>query len=163
MKKESRELYRERTGWAWWVHVLVLGASGGALLGPLADGNASTMDPLHRALVVAGVVLLVVLLYLFLGGLTVVLYPDRLRVGLGRGWPVGTDIPLAHIDGLESVEYRPLRDFGGWGVRGSRTRRIWSARGRQAVRLTLTDGRVVYIGSDEPRTLENRIRQAMAV
>lgn len=159
----NRELYRERTGWSWWVHLLVLGAPAGALLGWMVDGDASAVDPVHRAVVLGGVILLVGLLYLFLGGLTVVVYPDRIRVGLGRGWPLGTAIALADIDTLESGEYRPLRDFGGWGLRGSRDRRVWSARGNRAVRLTLSGGRVVYLGSDDPGKLENGIRRAMAV
>ncbi len=163
MERGNRELYRERTGWPWWIHLIVLGATGGAILGPLLDRSAGTLDPAVRAMTVGATVLLVALIYLFLGGLTVVLEPDRIRVGLGRGWPVRTTIHLRDISSLESVDYRPLRDFGGWGVRGPGSRRIWSARGSRAVRMTLTDGRVVLIGSDEPRTLENRIRQAMAV
>lgn len=154
-------MYRERTGWPWWVNLLVAGTTGGAILGPLVDRSASSMDPLTRTLIVAGIAVFVVLLYLFLGGLTVVVESDRIRVGLGLGWPVRTTIVPSEIESVESVEYRPLRDFGGWGVRGTRQRRIWSARGIRAVRLGLADGRVFYIGSDEPRTLENRIRQVM--
>ncbi|HSM06717.1 MAG TPA: hypothetical protein VK858_18980 [Longimicrobiales bacterium] len=159
----ARELYRERTGWPWWIHLVVLVAVGGVLYGAwIEGGQGASATGLPMPTIVATVAL-VGLLYLFLGGLTVVLEPDRLRVGLGRGWPVRTAILLQDIETLESVEYRPLRDFGGWGVRGSRRRRVWSARGNQAVRLSLTDGRTVYIGSDHPRTLENRIRQAMGV
>lgn len=151
MEAGRRVLYRERTGWPWWLHLLLVGsviAGAGRAVGPTA---------LFLILAVVG------LIYLLLGGLTVALEPDRLRVGLGWGWPIRTTIALGDIETLESVEYRPLRDFGGWGVRGTRDRRIWSARGNRAVRLGLRDGRVVYIGSDEPRTLENRIRQALSV
>lgn len=163
MVQRRRELYRERTGWPWWVHLVVLGATGGALLGPVLEGSTRDLEPVGWGWMVVGTVLLIGLIYVFLGGLTVVVEPDRIRVGLGRGWPIRTTIELDEIVELESVEYKPLRDFGGWGLRGSRRRRIWSARGKRAVRLLLTDGRTVFIGSDEPRTLENRIRQAMAV
>ena len=163
MERGSRELYRERTGWPLWIHLIVLGATGGAVLGPLLDPSAGTLEPVTRALTAGATLLLVALIHLFLGGLTVVVEPGRIRVGLGRGWPVRTTIPLDEVASLESVEYRPIRDFGGWGVRGPRDRRIWSARGSRAVELTLTDGRVVLIGTDEPRTLENRIRQAMTI
>lgn len=156
MDERRRVLYRERSGWPWWLNVLLVGAVGGSLLAPgLVGGPTPEPSAWAFSLGVLG------LLYLLLGGLTVVLEPDQLRVGLGSGRPFGTTIALEDIEALESVEYRPLRDFGGWGFRGSRDRRIWSARGNQAVRLTLRDGRVVYIGSDEPRTLENRIRGAM--
>ena len=157
MDRRRRELYRERSGWPWWVNLLVFGTTGAALFGPALTGGAAGLEPLAWAFSVT----LVALIYLLLGGLTVVVESDRIRIGLGSGWPFRTTIPLRDIETLESVEYRPLQDFGGWGVRGSRDRRIWSARGNQAVRLTLRDGRVVYIGSDQPRTLENRIRGAM--
>jgi hypothetical protein len=156
MDERRRVLYRERTGWSWWLNLLLFGAVGGALLGPVLVGGAAP-EPMAWAFTLG----LGGLIYLLLGGLTVVLEPDRLRVGLGSGRPFGTTIALDDIEELESVEYRPLRDFGGWGFRGTRDRRIWSARGNRAVRLTLRDDRVVYIGSDQPRTLENRIRGAM--
>jgi hypothetical protein len=156
VEERRRVLYRERSGWPWWLNLLLFGAVGGALFGPVLVGGAA---PEPGAWVFS--LGLLGLVHLLLGGLTVVLEPDRIQVGLGFGRPFGTTIPLENIEGLESVEYSPLRDFGGWGFRGSRDRRIWSARGNRAVRLSLRDGRVVYIGSDEPRTLENRIRGAM--
>jgi hypothetical protein len=159
MEAGRRVLYRERSGWPWWLNLLLFGTVAVSLFSSAIAGGGRAVDPtgLLPILAVVGVV------YLLVGGLTIALEPDRLRVGLGWGWPIRTTIALRDIETLESVEYRPLRDFGGWGVRGPRDRRIWSARGNQAVRLGLRDGRVVYIGSDEPRTLENRIRQAMAV
>ncbi len=156
MDERRRVLYRERSGWPLWLNLLLAGGVMGSLLAPVLLGQG-TPEPMAWAFALA----LVGLIYLLLGGLTVVLEPDQLRVGLGSGRPFGTTIALQDIEELESVEYRPLRDFGGWGFRGTRDRRIWSARGNEAVRLTLRDGRVVYIGSDQPRTLENRIRGAM--
>jgi hypothetical protein len=156
MEERKRVLYRERTGWPWWLNLLLFGAVGGSLFAPILFGGAAP-EPIAWAFTLG----LLGLLYLLLGGLTVVLEPDRLQVGLGSGRPFGTTIALDDIEALESVEYRPLRDFGGWGFRGTRNRRIWSARGNRAVRLTLRDGRVVFIGSDEPHILENRIRQAI--
>ncbi|MEJ2542043.1 MAG: hypothetical protein P8188_19100 [Gemmatimonadota bacterium] len=163
MENRARELYRERTGWPWWLNLLVLGATAGALLGPVLEGSTTTMEPVTWGWMAVGTVTLMSLIYLFVAGLTVIVEPGRIRIGLGWGWPIRTTISLHEIVTLETVEYRPIRDFGGWGVRGRRSRRIWSARGNQAVRLELTDGRTIFIGSDQPRTLENRIRQAMSV
>jgi hypothetical protein len=46
-------------------------------------------------------------------------------------------------------------------VRGWGKRKAWSARGNQAVALTLEDDRLLLIGSDHPRRLEERIRAAV--
>ena len=63
------------------------------------------------------------------------------------------------IAGLEPVTYRPLLEFGGWGIRwGFKGKKAWTARGNRALRLTLTDGTLLYVGSDDPVRLGKRIR-----
>lgn len=157
MQERPRELYREHTPWPLWVQGIVLVALAGAALGPwIEDGLGSTAHLLNLAL--AAVVVLSI--WGLLGGLTVVVDARSIRVGLGRGWPIRTRIPLDRIRAMTSISYRPLRDFGGWGVRGAADGRMWSARGDRAVRLELEDGRTVFIGSDDPEGLEARIRRA---
>ena len=67
-------------------------------------------------------------------------------------------LPFSEIVSMESVKYHPIREFGGWGVRGWGKRKAWSARGDRAVALTLTEDRLLLIGSDHPQRLEERIR-----
>jgi len=69
-------------------------------------------------------------------------------------------IPLDDVVALRSVRYRPMRDFGGWGVRGMGKRKAWTARGDRAVELDLTGGRQLLIGSDRPDRLLEGIRSA---
>jgi len=102
------------------------------------------------------------LIHVLLGGLTVVVEADAVRAGLGNGWIFRTRIPLDEIDAMEPVMYSPLKEFGGWGLRGGKQKRAWTARGNRALVLTLKDGRRIYLGSDEPAKLESRIRMAMA-
>lgn len=56
-------------------------------------------------------------------------------------------ITLAEIDGVEVIDYRPMGEFGGWGIRGGRRRIAYNVRGDHGVELTLLDGRKVLIGS----------------
>jgi hypothetical protein len=65
--------------------------------------------------------------------------------------------------GLESgpLGYRPLREFGGWGIRPRGGKTAWTIRGNQAVKVTLHGGKEVYVGSLFPQRLEERIRTAM--
>lgn len=156
----ARELYREESGWPPWVMAILVVALASSLFAPLVEQGLSALGE-PDTLVVLGVVLLVfVLVWLLLLGLTVVLWTDALEVGLGKGWVIRTRIPLENIETTEVVTYRPLRDFGGWGVRGTRKRRAWTASGNRAVKLTLTDGRQIWIGSETPERLDERIRAA---
>lgn len=150
MGRNRRELYREFTNWSPWVHVVLWGAV----------GSSAVVAPWPWA----GVLLLLGALIQFVfGGLLVTVEPDGVRIGLGQIRLIRSFVPFADIVRLESVTYRPLRDFGGWGYRGNRDERVWSARGNEAVLLHTADGRRIYVGSDEPAHLESRIRNAMSV
>jgi hypothetical protein len=64
-----------------------------------------------------------------------------------------TRVPLAEIAHAEAVSYRPIRDYGGWGMRGFGKRRALTTRGDQGVLLTRVDGSTLLIGSQKPREL----------
>lgn len=70
-------------------------------------------------------------------------------------------IELDAVDRIESVTYRPLREYGGWGIKGwSRRKVAYNVRGTRGVRLTLADGRTVLLGSQDPDALAAAIRAA---
>ncbi len=62
-------------------------------------------------------------------------------------------IRFADIERCEAVDYQPLRQYGGWGVRGFSSNRAYNVSGRQGVRLTLRNGDVVLIGSQRAADL----------
>jgi len=62
-------------------------------------------------------------------------------------------IPVAEVARAEALRYRPLRDYGGWGIRGSRRHRAVNARGDEGVLITRRDGTTVLIGSQRSRDL----------
>lgn len=153
-------LYREYSPSPTWARVLLWLAVAGGAVAVLREPD---MAGFAGGALVAGLMLFGIVLERFLFGLTVTVHRDRVRFGLGRGGPIAGEVRYERVARLESVEYRPLRDFGGWGVRGSTNRRAWTASGHQAVVLHLHDGRQIYLGSANPRRLEERIRAAMAV
>ena len=62
-------------------------------------------------------------------------------------------IPRSEIASAEAVTYRPIPDYGGWGIRGIGRNVALNARGHHGVRLTLIDGRTVLIGSQKSEEL----------
>lgn len=162
MEQGYRELYREVTPWSAWVYLLLWGAMGGSALSFfLGMGDASDWAEPGRLFAALGILVLGGLIQLLFGGLTVVVDRGGITAGLGRGWILKTRITFSEIESLESVTYSPIREFGGWGLRGGRNKRAWTARGNQAVVLHTKDGRRIYLGSDQPARLEGRIRNAM--
>ena len=69
-------------------------------------------------------------------------------------------IPFSEVVRAEAVAYRPVREYGGWGIRGTRRRRALNTRGNRGVLLTKTDGSTLLIGSQKPRELLAALAQA---
>lgn len=157
---EQRTIYTERTAWAGWVRAVLWGAIAVSCY-PIVAGVDHQLPLPGRVLVAAGIVAAGVLVEGLLAGLTVLVKESEIVIHLGRVPLVRRRVPFAEIVSLESVQYHPIRDFGGWGVRGWGKRKAWSARGDQAVALVLDGERLLLIGSDRPRRLEERIRSAM--
>ncbi|HEX9287835.1 MAG TPA: hypothetical protein VF999_11275 [Thermoanaerobaculia bacterium] len=112
-------------------------------------------SPWVVALMLAVVVLLGALLSM---RLTTTVTGDSISVRYGFLYK--TRVPLTEIALAEAVEYAPVREYGGWGIRGSRQRRALNARGNQGVLLTRIDGTTLLVGSQRPRELLNALAHA---
>lgn len=158
-------VFREEQNFAWWTYALLLGlvvTSLGASCGP----NGPIRPSVEGWSVQAPVALLVGLglpSVLLVGVLrmTTEVTPDRCRVWFGWLPTYREDVLIADIRAVEVITYRPLADCWGWGIRRSRTgERVLSARGDRAVRIELTDGTRLLIGSQRPEELAQAIERA---
>lgn len=154
---EERTIYRERTPWPIWAAALCWSAIG-VVAYLMLIGYDTDLSLAIRLPIVLGILGLGAVIARILAGLTVLVQETRLFLYLGSYPLIKRIVPYAEILDLESTEYRPLMEFGGWGVRGVGRRKAWTARGNRAVVLTLTGDRELYVGSDNPQRLEERIR-----
>lgn len=60
----------------------------------------------------------------------------------------------------EARRYRPLREYGGWGIRWSPRGKAWNVHGDRGVQLELADGRRLLIGSQKADELAAAIAAA---
>lgn len=171
---ETRQVpYRERTWAPLWVFAILwtaclAGAAAAAydLYQTAAQGSAGAQGSMSaaRAGAVVGVVLLFpALITALFTRLDVEVRPNQLFIAFGPLHLIRKRIPLADIESVRGLTYRPIREFGGWGIRPRGSRTAWTIRGNQAVRVTLQTGKEVYVGSRFPQRLEERIRSAMRV
>ena len=71
-------------------------------------------------------------------------------------------VPIDGVTLVEVITYRPLRDYGGWGIRYGRDgEHVMSARGDQGVRIHMTDGSRLVIGTQRPTELAQAIQGAV--
>ncbi len=144
----------------WWVMVLVFGVAAvqwWIFLTPILTGAPVGNNPAPTA-----VALIIWLLFgvglpaFFLAlRLEVDVYPDAVAI---RYAPLfERTIARYEIAVVELRRYGPMREFGGWGIRGFGGRIAYNVRGNEGVELTLTDGRQVLIGSGRAEELAGAI------
>jgi hypothetical protein len=157
----ERTVYVERTPLPGWGRAIFWGVIALVCLALVAGWDTS-LPPLARVLLACLVGAAGAGLHMVVGGLTVRIEETRVFLHLGSVPVIRRRIPFDEIRSLASVRYRPIVEFGGWGIRGWGKRKAWTARGDRAVALELTRGRQLLIGSDHPQRLEGRIQSAMA-
>ncbi len=111
--------------------------------------------------------LMYVLLALFGLGLPAFILSLKLQVTVTdqavhiKLFPIRTrTVSLDEIESLEAMAYRPLREYGGWGLRHSFRGTAYTMRGNRGVKLELKDGTTLMIGSHEPERLAQVISRA---
>jgi hypothetical protein len=163
-------IYREEQFFAWWVYLMLGIMAALALLfvglpHPAAAGAVAGPHPGRLSALPAGLVVGLTLPALLVVGvlrMTTEVTPTELRVWFGWVATYRLAVPLATIQRLEVVRYRPLADCRGWGIRsGPDGERVLSARGDRGVRLTLADGSRLLIGSQQPEALARELERAM--
>lgn len=99
----------------------------------------------------------VVVLALF-GRMTTDVRPDGLVVTYGFVPVYRKRFRYEDIADLRPERYRPLREFGGWGIRGWGNHRALSIKGDLGLRLYLRSGQVWMLGSSDPEALARAVR-----
>lgn len=157
-------LFREVQHFRLWFVVLVLAAVVGlqwwAFIQQIILGRPFGNNPGSDALVW---VFWVVFGILFPIGFALLRLETRVEPGLLRVRLVpfgGVHIPLGEIVQAEVVTYRPVRDFGGWGLRWSAKGRALNAYGSRGVQLVLADGKRILVGSQRPEELVSALTTA---
>lgn len=74
----------------------------------------------------------------------------------------GKTIPLKEIASCEARVYRPLLEYGGWGIRWGISGKAYNVSGKQGVQLVLKDGKRLLIGSQRAEELSEAIHDLLA-
>jgi hypothetical protein len=162
-------VYREEQNFDWRVYALIAVAETLLWIGLIwyYEDSPQLMAP-HRpgavglAVGLGGGLVLPVLIVVGLLRMTTEVGPADLRVWFGWIPTYRRVILIGTIQRLEVVNYRPIADYGGWGIRQGRDGvRVLNARGNRGVRIDLTDGTKLLIGSQQPEDLARALERAM--
>lgn len=164
--RETRALFHEeqrfRQPWLWALLVFIclveIGLFGYGMVQQLVFGRPWGTNPMPDALLIvtggAAILFSLGLLLLFLamrlvtevreGEMRLRFFPLHLREIVFRP---------EELQRWEAVTYRPLRDYGGWGIRYGRQGKAYNVSGSRGVRLEFRDGRHILVGSQRPEDL----------
>ena len=154
---EERQQFRQ-----WWLLLLLavtVLAGWSPLIVRALGGDGAKDDPVWALVLVVflgGVLLPGWLLFL---QLQVSVDVDGVRIRY-RGLPIDRLIPFGEIVEYDAVTYRPVYDYGGWGVRWrGRGKMAYSVSGDRGVRIDLADGKEIMIGSQRAEELAAAMTQ----
>ena len=82
--------------------------------------------------------------------------PSELLVSMRGLWRTRR-IPVNDIKSVEAITFDPIRDYGGYGIRVTRHGTAYIAGGNNGVRLRLTRGAPVVVGSQRATELAGAI------
>ncbi len=163
---DSDVLFREvqyfRQPWVW---LLVLGVSGVTLYAMVQQillgkpfGNNPASDAVLIVIVVVFGFCFPLLFYLLnlktevrSDGLYYRFFPFHLSV---------RRIPLGDLKSFEALTYRPLREYGGWGIRWGSRGKAYNVSGNRGVQLELVGGQRIMIGSRRAQELAEALALA---
>lgn len=165
MDTQRNELFHEeqrlRQWWVFGIILIVAGVGWWGFLEQIVGGRAFGSKPAPDWVIW--------LVFLFCGvlmplGLTfarlvVTVVPEEIRI---RWIPFARKtLQIADIQSCEAREYRPIREYGGWGVRwAGRRGTAWNAHGNRGVQLVLAGGKRLLIGSQRSGELAEVISKA---
>ena len=162
-------VYREEQNFDWRVYALVVLAETMVVAGlvwlyqrgHLPNPSGSPRE-LALSLLIASAVCAPLLIVVGFLRMTTEVTPTDVRVWFGWLPTYRRFVAIGLVQKIEVVSYRPLLDHGGWGLRaGPDGERVLTARGTRGVRLDLTDGARLLIGSQRPEALALAIEGAL--
>jgi hypothetical protein len=133
-----RETQRFRQPWVWVILVSITGFN---------TFIAATKDAPWWGAAVPAVVLV---LFAFLT-LTTEVRDGKVKASFGPF--ARREFDVRDIENAEAITYRPLRDYGGWGIRRGRKGWAFNVSGNRGVLLHLRDGKTLMIGSQRSEEL----------
>ena len=76
-------------------------------------------------------------------------------------WRFGFPTKEILISEIEAVETREISNWWGSGIKGTKKGMMWRAWGKTVVAILHNNGKIIFVGSDNPEELARAIRSAL--
>lgn len=65
------------------------------------------------------------------------------------------------IESFEARTYRPVAEYGGWGIKGTRKNRVYNVSGNQGIQLKLKNGQKILFGTGKSQSFIYAVEKMM--
>lgn len=147
--------------WVWGLLLLVLAAVSGGAFVAVKQQAAPTWS--KALLGVATLLVLAVITLIYVAELKTEVKPDGLYVRFFPFHLSAVRIAPEELKAAEAMEYQPMRDYGGWGIRWSSAGKAYNIGGNRGVKLTFRDPKrkPLLIGSNHAEQLAAAIKSLL--
>jgi hypothetical protein len=156
-----REVQRFRQPWLWFPILAWAGWTTWALWRQIIQGVPVGSNPMgDTALLLVWALSTVGIPALFLATrLRTEVRPDGVHIRFTPFHLRDRFHPLEALVAAEAVTYRPLLEYGGWGIRVGPKGWAYNVSGNRGVRLTFADGRRLLVGSQKPEAFVDALEE----
>ena len=163
-----REIQQFRQKWIWALLLLVdlsiIIPFGYGMFKQLMLGQTWGNQPMSdTAIAIVGIVSII-----FMGGFTYLFYVLKLIIEVRDDGLYIQFFPfsrqLISFDNIKTCEvrtYRPIKEYGGWGIRYGKKGKAYNISGNKGVQLDFYKGKPLLIGSQKPEKLAQAIKIGM--
>lgn len=150
-----REVQRFRQPWIWIVIIFTMGLSWFSFIQQIISKVPFGARPAPD-LVVIGMWILFGWAFpvmVYTAGLTTEIRGDGIHIRFIPFHRQYRTMPFDAIQTYEARTYRPLKEYGGWGIRYGAAGKAYNVSGNRGVQLVLLSGRKILLGSQNPEEL----------
>ncbi len=168
MSSNDNEFFEVQRFKAWWLYLIVFGISGlnaYIFYEQIIMDNPAGNNPAPDFLVIMFFLIISIFipLLLLVTNLTIKIRDKTIYY---RFFPFHMKYQELGIDAIETAEkvtYRPIRDYGGWGIRTGREGRAYNVAGNEGVRVVTAMGDSILFGSSRSDDLYRAIINKVGV
>lgn len=156
---EQHYLYKEnqyfRQWWLWIIFLLIFSVFLAGIYQQLIRGIPFGDNPMsNTGLIIATVLYALIMLIFFRMGLTTLIDEKGIYI---RFFPFHLKYKFFGWDEIEKAyirTYQPIREYGGWGLKGGSMGLAYNVSGDKGLQLELKKGNKILIGTKQPEALE---------
>jgi hypothetical protein len=167
MDERSDVIFHEEqkfSKWVYWLIIVVtiisIGSITVAIKTESAEGNIPSAGELFWLIIGMVIPVIIAALFVFLK-LETEVRPDGLYV---RFFPFHINFKIFSPEDLSEAyarQYKPISEYGGWGIRGFGKNKAYNTSGNEGVQLVFENGKKLLIGSQKAKELEEAIQSIM--